>query len=349
MSALQKAIRRGHEQFALRAAATLLFLSPEQLWRRCGCIAYEDIGVADFETLSLVTAALAGKRFRAQLGGEWAVASFIVARMVHVPKCRAADDLLLSAEHHPSLKAARQLLPDLKVPQLLALTTGSNPIGERALALWYAIGTYRSPSPQLARKSGAHQAAAFDTLAASGLPVVELAREGFRKVGEILCPFVSLLAVERQRESSSITDDELPPEILIRDVPSWAYDMYTREGRQALRVFLEGNSETARWVRAHIPKGRVEFLGTVLFRVEGGLCRKRLRWPTTDELRRKVDIECLGRHCPDATEILRLMRADIGGLNEVRSHAVVVREKTVWLVSQGVTKSLVHLTLGLKK
>ena len=150
MSALQKAIRRGHEQFALRAAATLLFLSPEQLWRRCGCIAYEDIGVADFETLSLVTAALAGKRFRAQLGGEWAVASFIVARMVHVPKCRAADDLLLSAEHHPSLKAARQLLPDSKVPQLLALTTGSNPIGERALALWYAIGTYRSPSPQLA-------------------------------------------------------------------------------------------------------------------------------------------------------------------------------------------------------
>ena len=73
-----------------------------------------NIGVADFETLSLVTAALAGKRFRAQLGGEWAVASFIVARMVHAPKCRAADDLLLSAEHHPSLKAARQLLPDLK-------------------------------------------------------------------------------------------------------------------------------------------------------------------------------------------------------------------------------------------
>lgn len=39
MSLLQKAIRRGHEQLALRAAATLLRISPERLWRRCGCIA----------------------------------------------------------------------------------------------------------------------------------------------------------------------------------------------------------------------------------------------------------------------------------------------------------------------
>ena len=44
MSLLQKAIRRGEERLALRAAATLL-LSPDRLWRRCGCIAFEDVGV----------------------------------------------------------------------------------------------------------------------------------------------------------------------------------------------------------------------------------------------------------------------------------------------------------------
>jgi hypothetical protein len=42
MSALQKAIRRGHDGLAQRAAATLLSASPERLWRRCGCIAFED-------------------------------------------------------------------------------------------------------------------------------------------------------------------------------------------------------------------------------------------------------------------------------------------------------------------
>ena len=34
MSLLQKAIRRGHEAWALNAAATLLHLSPDRLWRR---------------------------------------------------------------------------------------------------------------------------------------------------------------------------------------------------------------------------------------------------------------------------------------------------------------------------
>ena len=82
MSLFQKAIRRGDERLALRAASTLLHVSPERLWRRCGCIAFEDIGVADLDTVAVVTAALSGKRYRKSLGGEWAVASCIVSRMV---------------------------------------------------------------------------------------------------------------------------------------------------------------------------------------------------------------------------------------------------------------------------
>jgi replication-associated recombination protein RarA len=42
MSAIQKAIRRGREDLALSAAATLLRDAPDKLWRRIGCIAYED-------------------------------------------------------------------------------------------------------------------------------------------------------------------------------------------------------------------------------------------------------------------------------------------------------------------
>jgi replication-associated recombination protein RarA len=70
MSLMQKAIRRGEERLALRAAATLLRDAPDRLWRRSGCIAFEDVGVADIDTVAIVAAALAGKRFRAGLGGE---------------------------------------------------------------------------------------------------------------------------------------------------------------------------------------------------------------------------------------------------------------------------------------
>ena len=46
MSAMQKAIRRGRQDLALSVAATLVRDAPDKLWRRVGCIAYEDIGVA---------------------------------------------------------------------------------------------------------------------------------------------------------------------------------------------------------------------------------------------------------------------------------------------------------------
>ena len=70
MALLQKAVRRGRKQCALRAAATLLHQSPERLWRRIGCVAAEDVGVGDLDTVAMVTTALAGKRFRASLGDE---------------------------------------------------------------------------------------------------------------------------------------------------------------------------------------------------------------------------------------------------------------------------------------
>ena len=49
MSILQKAIRRSHEDLALGAAATLLRRTPDKLWRRIGCIAFEDVGVGNLQ------------------------------------------------------------------------------------------------------------------------------------------------------------------------------------------------------------------------------------------------------------------------------------------------------------
>lgn len=322
MSALQKAIRRGRNDIAQSAAASLLRSAPDRFWRRCGVTAFEDIGVADLDTVFVVTAALAGKRFRARLGGEWRVASAIASRMVQAAKCRAADDLLLAAEGHPTYERARFDLAALPTDDLLRIACGSGPLPERALAVWYVIGTDRRPSRHLQPRRGEPQAV-FDALCEAGLPhsVVEIAREGIRRVGEVLCPFVALLSPAKQREDGIITDDDFPPETMIGPVPSWAFDMYSREGQLALRVFLQGRSEAARWVRDHSPpRQRVSFLGGIVFRLEGGCVRSRLRWPTADELRRQVDVECAGPHCPDATEILNLMRADIALLNEVRGH-----------------------------
>jgi hypothetical protein len=322
MSLLQKSIRRGNEELALRAAATLLMVAPDKLWRRCGGIAFEDIGIADIETVSLVTAALAGMRYRETLGGGWKVASFIVSRMVQAAKCRAADDLLMCAELHPALVAPRKELPNLSTAALLGIVNSVAPLPEKALALWYALGTDRRPSVYLKKRRGEPQAV-FDFLCDGGYPhsLVEMSREGFRKIREVLCPFVSLLYPVRETEMVLPVDDSLPPEIMIGEIPSWALDMYSREGRAALLKFLRGPSETAGWVRALVPPSKqLDFLGGVVFRVEGGLVRKQLQWPTGNMLRRSVDIECHGSKCDDGAEVLQLMRQDLDLLNEVRAN-----------------------------
>jgi replication-associated recombination protein RarA len=118
MSVLQKAIRRGREDLALSAATTLLRDAPDKLWRRIGCIAFEDIGVASLEPVGLATVALAGKRHRAALGGEWAVASCVVIELSRAPKCRAADDLLMACELHPAYAEAPRRAVVLNHPRL---------------------------------------------------------------------------------------------------------------------------------------------------------------------------------------------------------------------------------------
>ena len=98
MSLMQKAIRRGDQNFALAAAASLLSTAPDRLWRRLTVIAFEDIGIADIDLIGLTVVASASKAFRKQIGGEWAVAGHLVTRMARSVKCRAADDLAYYAQ-----------------------------------------------------------------------------------------------------------------------------------------------------------------------------------------------------------------------------------------------------------
>jgi hypothetical protein len=318
MSVLQKAIRRGREDLALSAAATLLRDAPDKLWRRIGCIAFEDVGLASLEAVGLATVALAGKRHCAALGGEWAVASCVVGEMCRAPKCRAADDLLMACELHPAYAQARAQLPYLTTRDLITVAIGQGSVQERALALWYALGTDRRRSGLVSRRG--EPQLVFKCLCEAGWPhsIVQVAREGFRRTGEMLCPLVALLAAE-PRGSTQVDSDDLPPEEMIGDVPSWAVDLYPREGRAALARFLQTDAPAARWVRGRVrPARRVSFLGHIVFRVEGGLVVNRMRWPLADELRRQVDVECSGPERPDATDILDLTRDDIPLLNEAR-------------------------------
>ncbi len=322
MSLMQKAIRRGREDLALRAAATLLRDSPERLWRRIGITAYEDIGVADFEAVAIVTAALKGKAWRAKIGGEWVVASYLVHRLSSASKCRAADDLLYVSEFHSAFDHARLELTFKPIPVLLDRIVGRGALPERALALWFAVGTDRCRSEGLRKRKGDPNGV-LDALCERGFPdtIVEVCREGLRKSGEILAPFLILLSTEARGLTRHSQPDDLPEEELIGTVPGWAYDMHVREGNQAMRLFLETKCETTRWFAHHLPgQGCARFLGGMLFRVESGLVDRRLRWEVGDQLLQMADLEVCGLPSQVMAEGLQFLRKDLPKLNEARRH-----------------------------
>lgn len=321
MSALQKAVRRGDGPVALSAAATLLRDTPERLWRRIGCIAYEDIGLADSDCLGLVTASLVGKAFRRQLGGEWAVASLIVQRMAEAPKNRSADDLLMTIAALPSLQSDRQLFAHYSDDRLRQIVLGCSDLHRRGLATWYLIGTKRCPSPSLIPRQG-NVDKAFEVLAEHGVSpsMAEITRQGFRKTGEVLAPFVGLLTLENGIRGVAPTNDSMPAKRLAGGIPSYALDTYTREGRQAFSRFLATNAGTAHWIRANLPsKGRGAFLGELVFRLEGGCLVNRSAGPAAERLRQQYELECLGLAPNKATEVLSLMRSEMSLLNEIRA------------------------------
>lgn len=314
---LQKALRRGAYEFAARAASTLLAVESARLWRRLAGIVIEDFGIGDLAAVELVAASLSSKA-RRDLGGDRRMSAFILKRLSTARKCRASDDLLLAADRHPSYAKARLDLAYAPLNELLNTAVSHDDIIVRAIAVTFIVRGNRVAG-QLAPKRQ-NTAALFEAFVALGVPVrtIESARLCFSRTGELLPPLLCLLRPYLPACGASL-DDTLSPEIVIRGVPGWALDMFSRDGRAAMSLFLGGGSESARWVRTELPKAqRLDVFGHLLFRVEGGLCLNRLSWPLAEQLRRTVDLECHTPFLRDAGEFLGVLRNDIPILNEAR-------------------------------
>lgn len=323
MSLLQKAIRRSDTASALDAASTLLATSPDRLWRRAGIIAFEDVGLADLTTVGIVTVALTGKRLRQSLGGEWAVAATIIARMSANRKNRAADDLLCVLDSWPNLTEQKARLADIPQSrlQLIARTTEQLPLRALALRLIFA-----DRHLNLRRHGDAETG--FRVLDELGVAptTLAIAKEGYRRTGSYLAPLIALLSCENDIRGAE-ADDPLPPTCQIGPLPSWALDMFTREGRKALAKVLDIDAGIRQWsCEARPVAGRLELLAQALFRVESGLCLHRSDGVTSKKLRGQMERECMGIRPEEADTLLGLMQNALPLLNQVRCE--VMKEHT---------------------
>ncbi|MEI9409157.1 hypothetical protein [Mesorhizobium salmacidum] len=322
---LQKAIRRGRTHFALGAAATLLSKAPDRLWRRLAVIAVEDVGLGDLDAVFLTIVAAGQRRRLARLYGMERLVSFIVSRLTISRKCRATDDLYVVTNDCPSWNGDRLELTDMPLNDLLDVIAGPDPIERRGIAVRHAMGGGEwAEDIRLTRRR--RPQAVFDFLCEAGFPqtLVEICREAHRQTGEAICGFLPLLWSVFDRSETVVRSDEFPSEVTIAGVPSWALDKFTRQGRTAMARFLARDSGTSRWLDSHVAKrDRGAVFGHALFRAESGLVKDRAVWPDGLSLRRQADWNSFAALEPvEAVELLHLVRADIGLLNEERAHVL---------------------------
>jgi len=192
MSAMQKSIRRGDVDLALRAAATLLEKDATKLWRRLAGIVFEDIGLASVKTIKLVMTTTANKVTRQQFGGEWAVASLLVQQMAVAPKCRAADDLFIAVSHHHELDELRTSLAGMDLREHLSRISERGALLGAALAALHVSGV-RWTGQVSGRAADANSMFAAMRYAGIDPEIVELAECGWRRTREPLPMMLPLL------------------------------------------------------------------------------------------------------------------------------------------------------------
>ena len=324
MSLLQKAIRRGNQELALRAASNLLQSNPERFRRRIAVILFEDIGMGAPDIIASVLPAVTRRGWSQHGRDGWGLVPSLIDRMCESAKCRAVDDLLVMIGWDPSLERLKRDIENLNSGDLLQRLYSSLDVIERAIVLLHLSGNLRSqenisPAKQLG------PTAVWNLLREIGCSenLISLARLG-KTAGAGEMPIIyALLSLYVGEGAPAHVSDQFPSEGCVGGVPGWAFDVHVREGNRALSAFLQTDALTAKLVRKHVPgKGRRAFLGGLLFRVESGLVSNRLQWPLGATFRSIADTNVHGVDPEIAQQISQQLTHDIPLLNEVRNHVI---------------------------
>jgi hypothetical protein len=280
-SVLQKAIRRGMTDLALRAAVTLVASDSRVLWRRLLVTALEDLGVGEVDLLVRIVAASRDRAWRSRVGGDWPVIANLIKLACAGTRCQAANDLWNIAKNDPDLDTFKSSLCDAELGDLLVMMAdGDRPISHRGVAVLIALGEDAGPAaPTHITPDAGAIFAAFAGLAGCG-HVTAAYSEAFRQSRLALAPLGLILMTASQLQSIANRDDPMPNITWANDIPRFARDQYTRTGKAAIRAYCRASDAWAMFARKWDlpPSVWNAAAGELLFRTEGALVTNRRAW-----------------------------------------------------------------------
>jgi hypothetical protein len=323
ISLLQKSIRRGEVETAQRAAFTLFAQKGSAIWRRFMVIAFEDVGAASPDAVTMTVASSTDPSWRKKYGGDQHIAVQLARVLAKAPKSRSAEHLITSTQHHPSLAKSRLLRGagsltdhfDTVIDQKASLP-------ERALAVWCASGIGWIGE----KREKCDLAAVLKTFRRLGAPDELVTATGIaaQKTREPITLMVPLIWLAAYRHSNpTITKSEVPATKVVDGVPMYALDKHTRLGREAIRRFALENEEVRDTLARYVPAPRRNDAAYMAaFYADAAPLASKLVWKGADEL------EAFGTTKPYTLRKLRMQAlgfADLLIKNKYKGEAAAIR------------------------
>ncbi len=328
-SLMQKAIRRGDARWAEIGALRLLDLDQDRFWRRLIVTLFEDIGLHD---RSLAWRVFAAKSLvgRTQLEEAWPVVYLVLREMCASGKSQAANHALHLGTADLAEALPLEQLPDWTIPQAMEwVSDEERTLVQRVKAAWMLSGLrlYGLPGPPI------HPDAAigligqlFDSMGV-GAEDRELARLGVAAGGSILAISAVIAAHNARTEAPRLRGlpDHMPSSKLLRDVPSWVFDQYTRAGKATIRqaaVECPSIRETLeQWVPLKFRKTHV--VGNVHFEYESARLSARIQHPLELEMLNRARATAATPWLSASRPLLSALREDWDQFQQLRAQIVL--------------------------
>jgi hypothetical protein len=323
-SLLQKAIRRGDADLAVRAAVTLFRLRGIGIWRRFLVIAFEDVGIGSVEALIKTATACTDPNWRVTVGGDERVLCFVARLLANAPKDRSPDHLIGAAWSHPALEDARCMVGERSLAQRLGLVADKSlPLPVRAIAAWYGSGIEWGRERRVGRGDLPGLMSTFRLL---GVPpdLVLATRYAATRTREpivIMAPLLWLAA--SGTPNHRVIECPVPAAPVVGSVPLYAFDKHTAIGKSAIHRLARENEAVRDVLAAFVPEYRAkEAACMAAFYADASPVSRRFEWDGSAELEALgVENDMLRAGVPreGIEPILTVVRDNLDHLNAIRA------------------------------
>lgn len=315
-SALQKAIRRGDVDKAIRAGAGLWYQDRRSFWRRVTVAVAEDIGIGNIDCAIQVWTAYEHSAWRQEFG-DLRIGLYLISIMCRSVKSRLADELYMSLQTFPDFKRTKTIISKADHDKLAQVALNSErPLHTRALALWMLAPSRRFPSDYLPRRSG-NPDLLIDILQELGvdLDLTHCCIDVMYRTQWPLALFLPLLSTFPQITAEPLEETRDPVWLSpdYEGVPYFALDRFTRLGQTAIRHLQKAVPE----LKPFTP----EQVGMGLFAEEGGLLDRSLTSKTLRYYRaagEAAELCATGLNLTAQTELRQCVKANADILAEIR-------------------------------